>query len=420
MLRSSLRTASALATVAVCAATASSAGAFAKGTATIRRHSPAAAALSADLSPGALFLQRYAATNMASDQAVTESQAIDIATRLNVIVATKRTFAPYAAAMRAVNPNLRLLAYQNGAFAQSNQLTAYPDSWYARGAGGDKVRSRGFGNYLMNIGNPAWRQSAAQECATNLAKSGYDGCYLDMLGTAPLSLSYVNAVPINTATGAVWTPGDYLAATSAIAAEVKLQNPAVIVAGNGLGSGTRYYNEAGGSPVPLLLALDAAHAEVWLRTPHQSLTKFKSESAWLRDVSMIADAGVRGRVVLATTKIWTPGSSTQIDAWHRYTVASFLLGTNGRSYLNFLPSQTMAGITSDNAYDRPDVGTPLGPFAKSGGVYQRAFTKGLALVNPATTAVTVQLPAPMATLDGSVVSTLSMAANTGEVLTALP
>jgi hypothetical protein len=44
-----------------------------------------------------------------------------------------------------------------------------------------------------------------------------------MLGTASLSPSYVNAVPINTATGAVWTPGDYLAAASAIAAEVKLQ-----------------------------------------------------------------------------------------------------------------------------------------------------------------------------------------------------
>ncbi len=417
-MRSSLRGASALATVAVCVATASTAGAFARDKPTLQ-HPPAAAALSAGLSPGALFLQRYAATNMASDQEVTASQAVEIATRFNVIVATKRTFAPYAAAMRAANPNLRLLAYQNGAFAQSNQPTTYPDSWYARGAGGDKVRSRGFGNYLMNIGNPAWRQSVGQECAANLTKSGYDGCYLDMLGTAPLGSSYVNAVPINTATGAVWTPGDYLAATGAVAAEVKAQNPGVVVAGNGLGSGARYYSEAGGSSVPLLMTLDAAHSEIWLRSPHQSLTNFKSESAWLRDVSMIADAGARGRVVLATTKTWTSGTSSQIDAWHRYTVASFLLGTNGQSFLNFLPSQTMAGITSDSAYDRVDVGTPLGAFAKTGGVYQRAFTKGLALVNPTTTTVTVPLPQPMTTLDGETVGSLTMAPNTGEVLTAV-
>ncbi len=415
-MRSSLRGASALATVAVCAATASTAGAFARDRPTLK-HPPAAAASSAGLSPGALFLQRYAATNMASDQQVTASQAVEIATRFNVIVATKRTFAPYAASMRAANPNLRLLAYQNGAFAQSNQPTTYPDSWYARGAGGAKVRSRGFGNYLMNIGNPGWRQSAGQECAASLAKSGYDGCYLDMLGTAPLGSGYVNAVPINTATGAVWTPGDYLAATGAIAAEVKAQNPEVVVAGNGLGSGARYYNEAGGSSMSLLMSLDAAHSETWLRSPHQSLTKFRSERAWLRDVSMIADAGARGRVVLATTKTWTSGTSSQIDAWHRYTVASFLLGTNGQSFLNFLPSKTMADITSDSAYDRVDVGTPQGPFAKTGGVYQREFTKGLALVNPTTTTVTVPLSQPMTTLDGKTVSSLTMAPNTGEVLT---
>lgn len=414
---SSLRVTAVLSTVAVCAATATTAGALARDKPTRQRPS-AAAASSAGLVPGALFLQRYAATNMASDQTVTAQQAVDIATRFNVIVATKRTFAPYAVAMRAANPSLRLLAYQNGAFAQSNQPTSYPDSWYARSAGGAKVRSRGFGNYLMNIGSSAWGQSAAQECAANLVKSGYDGCYLDMLGTAPLSPSYVNAVPINTATGAVWTAGDYLAATGAIVAEVKAQNPGVVVAGNGLGSGARYYNKAGGSSMSLLLALDAAHSEIWLRSPHQSLTKFKPESAWLRDVSMIADAGARGRVVLATTKTWISGTSSQIEAWHRYTVASFLLATNGQSYLNFLPSKAMAGITSDNAYDRVDVGTPLGPFAKTGGVYQRTFTKGLALVNPTTTRVTVPLPQPMSTLDGSIVTTLIMAPNTGEVLTA--
>lgn len=414
-MRSSIRAASALATVAVCAATASTAGAFA--TTPARQRLSTAAASSASLSPGGLFLQRYAATNMASDQAVTASQAAEIATRFNVIVATKRTFAPYAAAMRAANPNLRLLAYQNGAFAQSNQPTAYPDSWYARSAGGAKVRSRGFGNYLMNIGNSAWRQSAAQECTANLAKSGYDGCYMDMLGTAPLLPSYVNGVPVNPATGVVWTPRDYLAATTAVAAEVKASNPGAIVAGNGLGSGARYYNDAGGSPLPLLMSLDAAHSEIWLRTPHQSLTKFKPEASWLRDVSMIADAGARGRVVLATTKIWTPGTSAQIDAWHRYTVTSFLLGTDGQSYLNFLPSKTMAGITQDSPYDRVDVGTPLGPFAKVGGVYQRAFTKGLALVNPTEVAVTVPLPQPMTTMDGTTVSSLTMAPNTGEVLT---
>ncbi len=414
-MRSSFRAASAVATVAVCAATAITAGAVA--TTSTRVHRTTAAASNGTLAAGGLFLQRYAATNMAADQTVTASQAVEIATRFNLIVATKRTFAPYAAAMRAANPNLRLLAYQNGAFAQSSQPTAYPDSWYARSAGGAKVRSRGFGNYLMNIGTPAWRQSAAQECAANLAKSGYDGCYLDMLGTAPLSPRYVNGVPINPGTGVVWTPRDYLAGTAAIATEVKAQNPGVIVAGNGLGSGARYYNEAGGSPLSLLLSLDAAHSEIWLRTPHQSLTKFKSESSWLRDVSMIADAGARGRVVLATTKIWTPGTSAQIDAWHRYTVASFLLGTNGQSYLNFLPSKTMAGITGDSPYDRADVGTPLGPFAKTGGVYQRAFTNGLVLVNPTGVPVAVPLLRQMTTLDGRTVSSLTMAPNTGEVLT---
>src|SRR5436309_857296 len=102
------------------------------------------------------LLKRWAATmdGGAAAQAVTQDQAVADATSLDVIVARKGTFTPYLAAMRSANPNLKLLVYLNGAYAQQNQgpsTGAYPSSWYAKGTNGAPVTSKSEGNWLMDV-----------------------------------------------------------------------------------------------------------------------------------------------------------------------------------------------------------------------------------------------------------------------------
>lgn len=65
-----------------------------------------------------------------------------------------------------------------------------------------------------------------------------------------------------------------------------------------------------------------------------------------------------------------------------------------------------------------NIGDPIGPYAKVDGVYQRGFTNGKVLVNPGTAAVTVPLGGSYVTLDGSVVTSLTLQPHTGDVLVA--
>src|SRR4029079_51506 len=126
----------------------------------------------------------------------------------------------YVAQMRQANPDLKIVAYLNGTYAQSDEGNAYPEAWYARDAAGNKVRSKKFGNYLMDPTSQGWIQSRTQTCSEYAGQAGYDGCYLDMLGNATVGKDYVTAPPVNPATHTEWTRQGWIGATSKLGATV--------------------------------------------------------------------------------------------------------------------------------------------------------------------------------------------------------
>lgn len=379
---------------------------------------PSDAATTWPLRPGAM--QRWAPGNMASDagNVMTQTTAVSVARAYDVVTGTRGTFRGHVPAMRAANPNLRLFAYMNAVYAQSTEGSKYPESWYAHDANGNRVRSRSFGNYMMDMSNPQWWADRANTCAALLVETTYDDCYLDLLGTAPLGANYNTGLPIDPRTGQVWTSADLLAANMEVLKAVRVADPDGLLAGNGLANGQRYFKPAGQSPVVLLQQLDAGHAEIFLRDKNTPIGTFKTEAAWKQDVDMLVDVGNRGKVAWTTTKLWdVSGSATQaqIDRWHKYALASFLLGSNGHSYFNFSTKNTVAGVLADHPWDRVQVGDPLSQYAKSGGVYRRNFTNGIALVNPTTASVKVSLGGTYKDLNGIQRSSITLGPNQGEV-----
>jgi hypothetical protein len=351
-------------------------------------------------------------TNMTLERAVRTARAFD------VVAGTRQTFSPYVADMKAANPNLQLFVYLNGVYAQSSEGSRYPESWYAHDANGNRVRSRSFGNYMMDMSNPGWIADRGATCREYLAVSHYDHCYVDMLGTAPLAPNYNTALPIDPRTGKVWTRADLLAADLEVARTVRAASPSSIVASNGLVHGQRYFKPPGESPDVLLDEVDVCHAEIFLRDKYTPVDGFKDEAEWKQDVEMLVDVGKRGKIAVTTTKMWqTTATQGQIDRWHKYALASFLLGSNGKSYFNFSLTNTLSGVLINHPWDRVRVGTPLTPYAMSGGVYRRDFTNGISLVNPTKATVTVSLGDTYRDLTGVSRSSLTLAPNTGEVLT---
>ena len=137
---------------------------------------------------------------------------------------------------------------------------------------------------------------------------------------------------------------------------------------------------------------------------------------------MLIDAGDRGRAIAVTVKLWTRATSAQRKGWRQFALASYLLGRSGSAYFEYSPSRTVAPWAEQRS---PLYGIELGAAVHHytslgsylhGGLYQRAFAGGRALVNPFGHAVTVQLPTAYRTSGGTLVRSLRVPAHRGRVL----
>lgn len=320
----------------------------------------------------------WAVENEAATHTWTEAEALDHARAFDVLTALPDAYRDHVAAMKAANPDLLLLVYLNGTFAFRTLGDTYPDDWYARDANGARIRSRGYGNWLMDPRHPGWVDDRVATCRELLERSGYDGCFIDVLTDAPLDPAYVTAVPIDARTGKAWTRAGWLDATASIAAAIRDGVDPAPVYGNAVGSGQRYFRQV--APTSRLLdVLDGAIAEGWIRTATQPLDEWRGEPAWRADVDMLVDAAQRGVPVLVIVKTWNGASTTEASHVRDFALASFLLGTDGSHRFAFSGAR---GAPPTPVPWPNDLGAPLGPYEEDGGVYRRTFTGGTVLVNP--------------------------------------
>jgi hypothetical protein len=344
----------------------------------------------------------------------TQADAVATARRYDLITIRPGQLGNFAPAMRAANPNLRIFVYINGSYLYHASLKKVSQSILAHGAGGSLVWSKGFGNYLGSPANAGWITYKQNECQAAIADTGADGCYLDMLGSAPTFAGYNNTLAVNPTTGTTWTKMDWLQATSNLAGQVAAATGKPVL-GNGFGDGQRYFDPTG--PSRLLLGGTAGStAEIWLKTPSAPVTTFESEAQWKQDVDMLADANQSGGVALTMTKTWGSGTTAQKQSWRLYALSSFLLGNGGHSYFYFTGDRHDPATLDSPLYHLP-LGAPTGAYAKVGGVYQRSFSNGRVLVNPTSSNVTVALGGTFRTSDGATVTSLTMRAHTGQILT---
>ena len=343
------------------------------------------------------------------------SQALQDAANFDFITAHPIDYEGEVAQMKAVNPRLILLAYQNATAAQPGQANIYPASYYEYDASGHKIFNPKTGNYLMDPANLGWINTKIIQCRNFLAQSGYDGCYLDLLGTAPLAAGFVSGTPINPSTKQPWTKSDWLHATAALAGAERAAVHPALVFGNGLSTGPLFFDKVAPTK-PLVDAMDGGIAESWLRGSKTGVNTFPDESAWKQNVEMMVAVEAEGKPLLTLTKLWVTASAAQQQQWLQYAMASFLMGTGGRSAF-FFSTGFKVSRTTPCSVCNTNVGTPLGSFAKVGGVYQRSFSNGRALVNPTGATVTVELGATYFTLTHQPVTSITLKPNTGAVLT---
>jgi hypothetical protein len=396
-------------------------------------------------SPGSGDIIPWALQAEEGNVAVPLAKAKTDAGNFSVIIAHAVAYSGEVPAMKLVNPKLKVLMYMNGTFGQAatsgpgpatdfsqcpGQAHAFSptSTWYETDKLGHFITNAKTGNCLMIPSNPLWIANRATMCATEAKAAGYDGCYLDDLGLGPLKPAYLTGFPINPTTHAQWTPAAWLSATAAIAKGVHTKDASstFLVFGNGLTDGPSYYPP--NNTKQILAGVDAGISEGWLRQASAPEGAFPPAAQWLQNVNMLVDAETTAKKpILTLTKLWSTSTAAQQTQWLQYSLASFLLGTQGKSMFFFSanPAIGPGTRTTVSPLYKTALGAPSGAYATAGGAYTRKFATGFVVVNPGTATVVVSLGGTYFTVPGgcgtiatkTMVTSVSMAKDTGCLLT---
>ena len=356
---------------------------------------------------------------MSDNHHYSRAEALELARDHDLVAAMPFAFAEDSDAMRAANPNLDLLAYANATLATEEATAGLPEAAFAHDTEGRRIKAPEFGTYLMESSTWRWRVEANKQCDDRSALGGFDGCLVDMLTLGVFSRGYVTSLPVNPYTGATYTEAQYRQQMISLAEHYRNQSPDLIHVGNSVENDYRYWRSKTAPSRPLVNSQPAAQMEDFLRGSGTGVDNFPSPEGWVRNIDVIRDMESQNTSGLFTTKLWVGPNADQIAQWQAYTMASFLMGAGGRSYLAFTSSRSKAGVMGTNLpYSMPkNIGTPNGPMAQEpSGAWKREFSNGASVVNPTSTGVSVSLGAPMRTLNGGTVSTVWMPPNSGQVL----
>jgi Hypothetical glycosyl hydrolase family 15 len=381
--------------------------------------SPAAGANAQVVLPTASGIHRFTGLQGHIGHRFTAAELSAIGHQSDIVNGLAVQIRSYGAALKKANPRIRLFVYVNGMFAQSNQANAFPPSWYLHDGNGNKITSGTNHNYLMNPfsralfqGHSGWAAFVAYQCAAKINESrfGY-GCFLDQMSSAG-NTAFVSAHPINPQTHLPFTMSAFMNAVNVVGNRVARIAPIV---GNSYESGARYY----GNQTRIVNAsnIHLFEAEHWLgatqpRDAHNLVT-------WKQNVQMLIDAQRHGKGALLNFG----EMASSLQQWQNYVVSSMLLGNNGRVWIHF-DSSNPSGPTSwqlNTPLMRMPIGKPLQTSRTvagylNQGVYRRAFSNGLVIVNPTARSVSISLMRARRSPSGQLVSRVVLKPFTGSVL----
>ncbi|MDQ6818206.1 MAG: putative glycoside hydrolase family 15 protein, partial [Actinomycetota bacterium] len=303
-----------------------------------------------------------------------------VATRYQYLVlqSTQHSLVPI---LHALEPNLKILVYQSlphtNASAPSNlptatsctdyraDLVAHGD-WFLHDQSGQMIYAAHLTNhFVMDVGNPGYQVQCAVG-ATALAKQyGFDGVFWDVvMGRLDWAMSRGLTVP-QYPTQASWV-GAMTSALAYIAPALRRQGLLSIGNLSGTPNVAVWQQWAG--------MLDGVEEESWT---DGGLGAAQQVPYWRSKLAELAWTQANGKYEIVHSYSGTESANT-------YGLAAMLLAANG--YASYSTSNTNY-TSNENWFPEyslaQQLGAPAGPYVVlRNGVYERAFSNGIVLVNP--------------------------------------
>jgi putative glycosyl hydrolase-like family 15 (GHL15) protein len=298
--------------------------------------------------------------------------------------------APRAAELKAANPNLKVLVYQNlGAMTQGvgpNGLsssgvnygeadTAHP-GWFLKGSGGERLAFEDFKwLWAADVGNPEYQHQWAANVVRLLSSGPWDGVMMDDTNTT-------NRYHFNPASKVAQYPTD-AAYQRAVRSMLEYVGPAIQSAGRLAIPNIGSWSEYPAVTREWLPFVSGGMDEMFVKWSKAAGQGYRGAHEWETEVGAAAAAEAMGKHFIAITQA-EPGDTQGA----RYGWASTLLAGNGHTV--YMASNGHVGEETWLGDYETQLGTPTSTAAPlANGAWQRSFSNGLVVVNPTTSSVFV-------------------------------
>lgn len=304
------------------------------------------------------------------------------ANRYQVLV-LQATDGAQVSALKAANPNLKIFMYQHPWYSRATDpagmsvCTSYPSDlanhpdWFLHDANGNPVPASSPQSYLMDIGNPAYQQACIQHAATLAKKWGFDGVFWDGIDSV---LNW--ELPVGVAVPEYSSASTWQAAMFSFLTNASSQLHATGL--QDIGNLCRL-DLTPGLWAKWSAPLDGSEEEGWTDAGGGLA---QQDPVWAEKLANVAWSEANGKYVLLHSYSTTETGNT-------FGLASMLLVANGHaSYSTSNANYTSAEATYPEFTTAQQLGAPAGGARQlSNGVYERAFSNGIVLVNPSSHSV---------------------------------
>ncbi len=318
-------------------------------------------------------------------------------------------------ALKAVNPSVKVLMYQNASAASSSSSNGiYPsgvpydqalaNGWLLQNTSGSTFPFNGYQwLYAADIGAPGYQDAWATNVLAKLRSAPWDGVFMDDVNPTikwHYCVTCVSKYPSDT---------QYGQATESFIADVgpRIQASGKLAIAN-FGSWSTYSSVVN----PWVRYLSGAMDENFLKWGETPGTGYADPAMWAVQLGEEQYTESLGKLFIGAT-----GSSTNDSSAAMYGYATMLLGSTGNAV--FYMGDELADPTDFPEYHL-QLGRPMGAEdAIAGGVHRRRFSNGLVLVNPTMSRAKVSLGGVYTGSGLTRVTAVTMAPQTGLVLVRL-
>lgn len=289
--------------------------------------------------------------------------------------------------IRATNPDAKIYLYvdvpiqqdedlSDGGIGQFDWITANHPEWFLKDASERPVFSQEeYGYYWLDPGNKEWQEFYVQKIAEKMAlsKERWDGVFLDNIRYTLDNTEYGTPVIASYA-----TDEDFQEATLAFMRAIvdAMHQEKLNVIGN--------VSQVNDPNHPFwgafLNVADGAMNEVFTRTHYNIIEQgYHTAAVWQQQLEQGQNIP-EGKILLLENRVpfW---SDHDISL---YGYASMLLGINNKARPTYYYGREDTASIPSYWYDEynVDMGEPTASAEEEGGIYSRAFERGLVIVNP--------------------------------------